>query len=322
MIERYSFPPPRRLGLIVHGLAIAFLAALGAWGIWQAIGAPIDLTFILFLLLPLASAFLIPWLTYHSYALWGAYYIVERDSIHLHWGLRVETIPMSEVIWARPVGDPQTRKSLGLPLPLATWLGASSAMRRFPNGMPVEYMASSVSNLVLIATRQKVYAISPARLQDFILVYQHFSELGSLRPVQPRSVYPTFLVGRVWTSWPARILLVGGFLLALGLFSWAAIFISSRDIVYMGFLAEETLPASHIMIIPLVNLFFFLTNVLLGAFVFRWEAKTTSIEATGSQMRNLLVLPSGKVLAYLLWGSSLLTPLLFMVAVYFISFLE
>ena len=197
MENAYVFYPPKRSGIIFHLAAIAILTLAGAWGLWQAVHSDIGLTFLLYLLPFLVALPSVPFFIYRLNNLENASYTLERDSLRLRWGLRVETIPMVDVQWVRPATD--LRGSLRLP-PIR-WPGAVLGTRRLPGGVtPIEFMAARARGLLVIATSERLYAISPSQPNDLLRAYQHFTEMGSLRPPAPQSVHPTILVIRLWDT--------------------------------------------------------------------------------------------------------------------------
>jgi hypothetical protein len=175
-------------------------------------------------------------------------------------------------------------------------------------GRQVEFLAAQTRPLVLVATPGRIYAISPDDPKGFLQRYQHFSELGSLAPLPARSVFPSFLLARVWATRPARYLILGGLALSLILLIWVSLAVPERPAVSLGFTPEslptEPVPSVRLLLLPVLNIFFYLANLLAGLYFFRAEGEP---EAS-------VKLP----LAYLLWGSGVLTPLLFLLGVLFI----
>lgn len=293
-----QFRPPVRTGLVFHALTGVILIILGAWCLWKAAQAEVGPTFIVYLLPLLAVVALLPVLGFRAYALIRASYFLEQDGLSLHWGLRQEDIPMDRVHWVRPARDGDS-----LPLPLIRWPGAVVGVRHLPNGLPVEYMAAHTRSMILIATSARIYAITPAEQARFLETYQDCAELGSLTPLPARSVFPSFLLARVWSAPAARYLLLAGFGLAILLFAVVSYIIPARPEVALGFQIEgsppEMVPAIQLMLLPLLYLFFYLADGLSGLFFFRRDEKHP--------------------LAYVLWGSSVFAGLLFLAGVYFIT---
>ena len=287
-----------------HIIAILGLLGAGAWGLYQVASAGIGFSFLFYLGLPILAIVVVPLLAYRLYALWTAYYILERDGIRLRWGLRLEDIPMTAVAWVHSVSELEGR----LPLPLLRWPGAVVGMRHFSAGRTlqgarlVEYLAGSASRLVLIGAGERAFGLSPADPIGFLYAYERLTELGSLTPLQARSVYPTFLLGRAWHSRPVRGLMLSSWILSLVLLTWISLAIPGRDQVHLGFRADgspgDLVPAARLMLLPVLEGLMILVNFFLGLFFYRRE--------------------ESQYLSYLLWGSSVIVAFLFLLGAYFI----
>jgi hypothetical protein len=297
-MDTFTFLPPRRAGYLFHIVAIALLTGGAIWCLWQVIHIPIGLLFLLYLLPALLAFILVPVFTYHLYALRASVYTLERDCITLQWGLRSYTVPMNLVLWVRPTSDLE----IPLHLPWLRWPGAILGMRRLRTGMPVEFLAARSRGLLLIATDERIYAVSPDDQNAFLQAFQHLTELGSLSLVQPQSVRPTFLIGQVWGTPTARNFVLSGALLSLGLLVWVSLVAPTLDQVSLGFTADgeprEPIQGIRLMLLPILNTLFFGINLILGLFFYRRE--------------------ESHPLAYLLWSNTILVSALFIVAVYFI----
>lgn len=303
MSDEQFFYPAKRRAVIFHLISLSILLAGGILGLTQAAHSTAGFPFMLNLSVALVSVALLLSVAYRFYALWTGSYSLERDGVHLRWGLRSEDIPIDAVLWVR------AEDSLGvrLPLPFFRWYGAVVGVRRMHSvdgsGGLIEYLSVRAHHLILIATPHKVYAISPADPEAFLAAFQRFREMGSLAPIQAQSVQPGFLFPEVWRSAPARALISGGIVLVVFLLVWVSIIISGRQQISLrlnpGNLATDYVPAVQLMLLPVMNAVFFFLDVSLGLFFYR----------------N----PAIRSLAYLLWGSSIIVSLLFIGAVYFIS---
>jgi hypothetical protein len=297
-MEEFVFRPVRRFGTIFQaGFLVLFILA-GLVGFVQAFQAKIGPVFLLWLMPVLASFVLVPLLAYRFYALQQATYTLEREGIRLRWGLRVEEIPMGSVLWVNPA----SQLSTPLPLPRLYWPGGVLGQRHLPGGGEIEFMASSSKDLVVIATTGRYFAISPETPETFLMAFQRCIEMGSLSPLPARSVYPTVLLVRVWRSAPARVLLLGGGVLSMILLVWVSLAIPGRAEVVFGYRPQgpggDIVPAVQLLLLPILNTFFFLSDFFLGLFYFRKE--------------------ESRSIGYLFWSAGALTPLLFLLAVWFI----
>ncbi|MFM8323058.1 MAG: PH domain-containing protein [Chloroflexota bacterium] len=298
MDERYLFGPERGRGRAFHLvlLVAAALAALG--GVWQAAQASLGPVFLAYLLPGLAALGLLPLLGYRLYGLQNSGYVLEREGMRLRWGLRVEEIPVSEILWVRRAAE------LGrtLPLPRLHWPGAVVGTRHWPGAGEVEYMAATTRDLVVIATPGKGYVVSPSDVDGFLLAFQRCTEMGSLLPIAPRSEHSTLLLAAVWRSRPARSLLLGGAALSLALLVWVSLAAPTRSTVALGFQPTggpgDAAPALRLLLLPVINTIFFLIDLFLGLFLYRR--------------------PEGRLYALLVWAAGALTALLFLAAVLFI----
>jgi hypothetical protein len=283
------------MGLVFQIIAILVLLALGILGLWQAAQSAIGIYFLLYLIPVLLALIFIPLIAYRTYALWRAYYLLERDGIYLRWGLREEIIPMDVVTWVRPSQE----LDISIPRPWFRWPGAVLGVRKLSDGTRIEYLSAKASHIILIATDDQLYAITPANKEEFMLAYQRFAELGSLTPLTPHSVYPANLLRQVWAASPARYLLLAGFVVAILLLVLVSLTVPSSLTISIGFNPDGTstdqVPSVYLLLLPLLNGVFYFANVLFGLYLFRTADRQT--------------------LAYLLWGSALFTGLLFLVAV-------
>ena len=347
MNESYVFYPERRIGFIFNLLATSILLVIAGWGIWQAFQAQMGFDFILYALVALIALLLFPYMLYRFMALRAARYVIERDGIHLLWGIRSEEIPMDEVLWIR-----RSHELTVPPLtPIFRLPGTIIGTRHNRDIGIIEYFATTTSNLVIIAIEGKAYAVSPAEADEFVLTFKRLMELGSLSPIAPRSVYPTFLIARVWTEPYARYLLLTGFILNILLFVWVSLLAPSYDEIQLGFATSgEPVPSIRLLLLPIISSLLFALDASIGLFFFRrgivseelspisnsslldevlttgdQDPLTSFIEikqptespSLRSPQHEALLVPN-LVIANILWSSSLLTTILFGLAVFFI----
>ncbi len=292
------FPPAKQFGLIVHGIIIIALASASAWGFINLTNAQVGPMFVSYLLIGLLAFAPVPFLGYRAYALFKADYYIDRDSLAILWGLRMEDIPLTDIEWVRPASD----LTHPLSLPRLRLPGAVLGTRRHPDLGAVEFIASSARNLILIATSKHVFAISPRDAASLVRTFARATELGSLMPTEAKSVYPSFVVTQAWESPVARFLWMTGLLLNLGLVAWVGFLIPSLSQVPFGFnplgVPNVTAPSVRLILLPLISTLMFVTGLLAGLYFYRWERE--------------------RPLAFILWVSSTLCALLFLMAVLFL----
>jgi hypothetical protein len=292
------FPPPKRSGLIIHGAIILVLTIISVAAFINLTRADVGPVFLISLLVALASFTPIPFLVYRAYSLLNADYHLDRDSLAIKWGLRVEDIPLSDIEFIRSSDDLTTPLSLpSLRLP-----GGLLGMRRHADLGAVEFLAADSKKLLLVATAKRVFVISPENPVGLTQTFARSTELGSLTPVESKSVYPSFVVTQAWESGVARYLWLTTLFLNLGLFIWASLIIPSVPLVAMGpqfaGSALEMVPSSQLIIFPVASLLLSVAGWIAGLYFYRWEKE--------------------RALAFIVWGSSMLMSLCFLIAVLFI----
>ena len=293
MMNAGYFPPPKRPGLILHGIILLALAILSFTGFTFLSRAEVGPGFVIWLLVALLAFAPIPFWGYRAYALLRANYILDRDSLAVNWGLRIENIPLNDIEWIRPVSDLAHPLQLpGLSLP-----GSIIGVRRHADLGIIEFLASESKKILLIGTAKRVFAISPADPPAFTQAFARATELGSLTPAEPRSVYPSFVVSQAWKNSLARFLWLIGLFLNIGLFAWVGILIPAVTRITLG-LSTESVPSTQLIILPIISLLLFAVGWLAGLYFYRWERE--------------------RVLAFIVWASSALTGLLFLMAVLFV----
>lgn len=289
------FLPPRRRGLILHAAIVAALGLAGTACLLLSMQQQVGAAFVVLLLLTILFYLPIPMAIYRAYALANAAYTLERDGLRLRWGLRAEDIPLPEIEWIRPASD----LGFHLPKPFLSMPGALLGARGLSELGTVEFVASEEKTLLLVAASRKIYAISPADPDAFLQSFQRAIELGSLAPLPAYSSQPVAFVARVWHDLPARWMLLAGFLLTAGLFVLTGLIIPGRDQIALGFtpagVPAQAGPAARLLLLPVLAGLTFVANLVAGVYFYRKDSQ--------------------RPVSYLLWLSSVLTPLLLIIAV-------
>jgi hypothetical protein len=292
-----QFSPPKKLGVIFHISILLFLS--GAISLCIYIAARLEGGLTLILLLLFALLLLGPYLIifYRGFALVRGRYILEREGLRLRWGLREEDIPLTDIEWIRPANE----MGFHLPLPRFVWPGAILGTQNVEGLGPVEFLASDISTLLMVATPKKIYIISPANQKVFLSKFQGFTELGSLSSLERYTSLPTIFLREIWTDRQARYLMISGLVLTLILYIVVSGLIPSLEQVSLGFAAGgNPVPPGQperLFLLPVICTFTFIFDILAGMF-FYWRSEKSPP-------------------AYLLWASSILTPVLLLIALIF-----
>ncbi|HEY3313427.1 MAG TPA: PH domain-containing protein [Anaerolineales bacterium] len=293
-----EFPPARQRGLAIHAILTIALSLVSFVALWLTFQTQVGLVFTLYILLFIFTAIPLPILAYRAYALTRANYLLDRNTLRLIWGLRVEDIPVTDVEWVRPV------KGLLAPISLP-WFrlpgGILGVTRQHDIGK-VEFLAAEVDTLVLVATARQIYAISPEKPAVFLAAFQKTIEMGSLQPARGLSQYPSFVVVRAWESALVRYLWLAGALLNAGLLIWVTVLIPSLSRIPLGFKANgaplEPVAGAQLILLPILSASLYIAGLITGLFFFRR--------------------PDLRVLSVAIWAAGAISALFFLVAVFFI----
>ncbi len=298
METQATFPPARRLGLIFHAAAGVILLGAAVLVFLQVFQRETGQMFISGVLLSVLLACPVPLLIYRGYALAQASYFLDRDGLRIRWGLRADDIPLPHIEWVRPADE----LGFHLPLPFLQWPGAVLGRRNVQGLGLVEFIASDVRRLLLVATPEKIYAISPADDRNFVRTYRHIIELGSLTPIASRSILPAAFLQRVWTDRLARWMIIAGIGMTFLLLAAVILLIPTHSTIFLGYNAArqplEPVSPDRLLLLPFLGGVLYVIDLLAGLFFYR--------------------LNDQRLVAYILWGSSSLLPLLLLLAVFLI----
>jgi len=291
----FVFRPVRRRGLILFlGIFILNLALLG-WLVLQALAQQTRGFFILYLIAAVAAFIPVPVVLYRLFSLLRAKYVIDREGLHIQWGLRTEDIPMDQIEWIRSTND--------LPFevnwPAASIPGAVLGTRVHRDLGPIEFIASDRRALLYVAARDRIFAISPANQAEFISVFQRSAELGSISPIERKSSSADFLISSLFSDKAARTFILTGLFFSLGLLVLTSFIIPTRKTVPLGFMPgtqnPEPSPSERLLLLPVLSLFTLMLDIGLGAYLFRKQGF--------------------RIASYFAFASSIIAPLSFLVLV-------
>lgn len=300
MSEWIRFQAPKRRGIMLHISILFVLSLLISLMLIVASESPPGLLAVFLLIASVLLSLLLPVFSYRLYALLRSEYSLSRAGLRIRWGLRQIDLPHELIL------DVALAEELhSLPAaPRWSWPGSILGITEDEVLGPVEYIASRSEGMLLVGTVQRVYVISPEKPGDFLAVYHREAERGSLVELKASSVMPSFLLSQAWQELPVRRLLLAGAGLAVALLLLVGFIAPGLEGISLGFDSSgaplEAVTGTQLFLLPALNLAFFFANLLLGLILYR-ESKNT-------------------LLARLVWGSSLLSGVLFLGAIAIISF--
>jgi len=293
-----EFPPPRQRGLAIHIALTGLLSLISFFALWLTFQTDVGLLFTIYVLIFIVTAIPAPILGYRAYALARANYLLDRNTLRLVWGLRIEEIPVTDVEWVRPI----TSMAVPVSLPWFRLPGGILGTTRQSDLGKIEFLASEARTLVLVATARQVFAISPENPVEFATAFQKTIEMGSLQRLQGHSQFPSFVVARAWENPLVRYLWLAGVFLNIGLLAWLTVLIPTLKRVSLGFgpTGAPLVPVagSQLILLPLLSALLFVIGWLSGLFFYRK--------------------PEQQVLALVVWASGVVSALFFLIAVFFI----
>ena len=286
----YVYLPSKRKGFLFIISTSVFLVIVSIFLLVQANQAQVQLTSLLLRGAVLISSGLLIWLLYQAFVLMTMKYTLLREKLVLRWGFRREEIPANLIEWVKPAS--QLNDSLQVPLMHIPGLIAN--YQRIHGVNAIDYAATEIENLVLVATPTQVYVISPIEINAFLDQFHRINELGSLEQVSAQSVRFSTFWARIWQDRIARLLILVSFFLVLALF----VFVLTASLGRTSILWEggENVPAGRLFLLPILNIILWFVTIVIGSYFFL--------------RKNVPVLT-----VYTLWAFSSLTSLLMGLAV-------
>jgi len=267
-----------------------FLVIVSIFLLVKANQAEVQSTSLLLRVAVLISSGLLIWLLYESFVLMTMKYTLLREKLVLQWGFRREEIPANLIEWVKPAS--QLNDSLQVPLMHIPGLIAN--YQRIHGVNAIDYAATEIENLVLVATPTQVYVISPIEINAFLDQFHRMNELGSLEQVNAKSVRFSTFWARIWQDRIARLLILLSFLLVLALFAFVlTTSIGRSSIIWEG---GESVPSTRLLLLPILNFVLWLLALMTGSYFF---------------LRQTVPV----LTVYILWGFSIITSLFMGLAV-------
>lgn len=297
--EPQQFYPERKQGLTLHIILLVILTIAMISAIWATTSWAQGSIFILIMVLIIALVVLIPVILYRAYALISARYILERDGLRLRWGLRTEDIPLTAIDWVRRANE----SGFSVQIPFLSFPGAILGEVKNEHLGIVDFMASDVNRLILVATNDKVFAISPSNPREFEIAFQRSFEMGSIFPIQSQSSKPATFLQSVARDKIARILVPANIGLTLMLWLVSGLVISNHSLLPLGFVgtavSSEMVRSQQLLLIPILGLLVLVINIIAGLYFFRHQQY--------------------KLISYILWSGGVITPTLLLISMILLS---
>ena len=300
MSEPSVFYPVKKFGLILHSFIAVVLAGGGGTMLWLAIDRAAGAFVVVYLFAALVLLAGLPFIIYRIFALTRASYIIEREGLSIHWGLRRLEIPFSELEWIRPIGEMDEV----IEVPMLSMPGAYLGTSRTRELGDVEFIASDSHSMVVIASFEHIYVLSPEQPEKFIHAFERTLEMGSISPIEAISTEPAEFLRSVLGDQFARTSFIISLALTLLLIILTSLSIPLRETVSMGIdstgLPLEPVASKRLLLLPVLGGLVLVLNVVVGLFFYH----------RGEQ----------RLIPYTIWAASMLTPFLLLIALLVIVF--
>ncbi|MCD6355815.1 MAG: hypothetical protein J7L66_00900 [Anaerolineaceae bacterium] len=291
MDEKIVHRPAIKSGVVFHLGILSIFGAVSGYLLWLSMIEKNRGFFILYLIASIITFIPFPYFLYQLVALLRAKYTLSREGMSIQWGLRTEDIPITDIEWLRLPEDFITQ----IPLPRNRMPGALLGTSLHRDLGQIEFIASETKQLVFIATRQKIFAISPRDIPAFISDFYHSAELGSITPIKKQSSRPQFIISSLLKDGTARTFLLTSAAVSLILLIVISFIIPSRESVPLGLEAvgvmQKESSSERLILLPLLSLFVFFIDFGFGSYLYRKKGFRSA--------------------AYIVFASSLILPISF-----------
>jgi len=289
--QKIEHRPSIRQGFIAHLGILLIILAVSGYLLWLALFQQIRGVFILYLIASILIFLPFPFFLYRLISLLRAKYTISRNGVSFQWGLRTEDIPITEIEWIRRAEDLATK----LPVPRIFLTRAVLGTRTHRDLGKIEYIASDIKRLILIATQDCVFCLSPRDINAFENDFNNSVEMGSITPIEKQSSQPQFIIASLMSDKTVRTFFLPGIILSLLLLIAVSFIIPTRTTVPLGLEAiginREESSSERLILLPLLSLFIFFIDFGFGSYLYRKK-----------EFRNA---------AYIIFASALILPISF-----------
>jgi hypothetical protein len=202
------FPPVRTRLLFLQIFLGAFLCALTAAALWRLAAFPPDLLGAACLVAAVGGLLLLPAVIHRILMLFAAEYtIAASGSLSLRSGSWRAVIPVEEIEEIRSGGRIPDSIRKAAPGWIEMWHGRVETAEEGP----IDWLATDRGRrLLLLVTKRRLLAVSPADSTGFAECLTDLSGRGSLEKIESVSLQPDSHLAKIFKNPPALALLAGG----------------------------------------------------------------------------------------------------------------
>ncbi|MBN1178409.1 MAG: DUF1648 domain-containing protein [Anaerolineae bacterium] len=218
-------------------------------------------------------------------------YALDRNALTITWGANELVIPTPQIKQAILGSDLTGRLHFhGVRWP-GYWVGDGEVEGL---GRVVFYATEPPAQQVFLVTEGLTYAISPEEGESFLRTLQTRLQMGPTQLVESSSKGPAFLQWHFWRDALALALLVGGFVVILGLLGLlTARFPALPRLLPLHFDAsgnpDRLGPRGEVFFVPVIGLLVWLANGTLGGLLYRRERLVSYLFWAGALLVQMLL---------------------------------
>ena len=237
----------------------------------------VGIQFFLLLIALIIIAVPLMFLLYRLYSLIFSVYRLERDGLHIRWGLRREVIPLNAIEWIRPPAE----MTEDVPWSVMPMPGAYLGTVRVDEHLTYEFLASDISKMLFLRTSRFVYAISPRDPKAFLTGFERILQMGALTNVQWTTARPGNWLIEAWNSRSGRICTFLSLFFLIVMYIWMGLRFQVMKQISFSFSPTgeplDLLPSVNMLVIPLAATIIWVLGTALGLLIFqRRESRRTA----------------------------------------------
>ncbi|MBR6089512.1 MAG: hypothetical protein IKP86_06240 [Anaerolineaceae bacterium] len=264
----FTYAPSRGKGLLFLVPVCGGLTALEIFLLQHFDSTEIGTLFILLLIAVLLIAVPLVFLLYRLFSLIFSSYRLERDGLHIHWGLRAEVIPLNAIEWIR---HPQ-EMIVDVPWSVLPMPGAYLGTVPIDEQLTFEFLASDMNTMLFLGTSRYIYVISPRDPSAFLSGFERILQMGALTNINWTTARPAGWILEAWQNRIGRISTIISLILIISLFVLTGIHFESGKTVQMLFSPEgkqldsiyARISTVNMLAIPVCAAFIWLTGTIVG----------------------------------------------------------
>lgn len=274
----FTYGPSRWKGILFLFSTCALLTGLEIFLLRRFDLTQVSLQFFLMLIALIIFAVPLFFLLYRLYSLIFSYYRLERDGLHIRWGMRSEVIPLNAIEWVR---TPQEMTE-DVPWSVLPMPGAYLGTVPVGDHTTFEFLASDMSKMLFLGTSRFIYAISPANPANFMTGFERILQMGALSNIQWTTSRPGNWILEAWNNRLGRICTIVSMVLLAALYIWIGTRFQVQGTAPLTTVQVEipqgrTMTVSMVAI-PMTATLIWVLGTLLGLWVFQQKENRRTAE--------------------------------------------